>query len=91
MRRKAKITMIATESAAETYERFLLTKRANGVKTKTIDTYMQHFHAISKHLDISQEVAEMTATDLKEMVVSMQESGVAHAQSCYVSLHMGRR
>ena len=77
MRRKTKITMIATESAAETYERFLLTKRANGVKTKTIETYSQHFHAISKHLDISQEVAEMTATDLKEMVVSMQESGLS--------------
>ena len=69
--------MIATESAAETYERFLLTKRANGVKTKTIETYSQHFHAISKHLDISQEVADMTATDLKEMVVSMQESGLS--------------
>lgn len=69
--------MTARESAAETYERFLLTKRANGVKTKTIETYSQHFHAISKHLDITQEVAEMSATDLKEMVVSMQESGLS--------------
>ena len=36
MRRKTKVTMIATESAAETYERFLLTKRANGVKPKPL-------------------------------------------------------
>lgn len=77
MRKKPIISMTARESAAETYERFLLTKRANGVKTKTIETYSQHFHAISKHLDITQEVAEMSATDLKEMVVSMQESGLS--------------
>jgi len=77
MRKKPTITMTARETAAETYERFLLTKRANGVKTKTIETYSQHFHAISKHLDISQEVAEMTAADLKEMVISMQESGLS--------------
>ena len=70
MRRKRKIKMIATESAAETYEHFLLTKCASGVKIETIETYSQYFHAISKHLDISQEVVEMTATDLKEMVMS---------------------
>ena len=57
MRRKTKITMTATETAAETYERFLLTKHANGVKTKTIETYLQHFHAISKHLGFNNPIS----------------------------------
>lgn len=77
MRKKAKISMVARESADEAFSRFLLTKRAGGVKTKTIDTYSQHFHAISKHLDIHQEITEWTSADLQEMIVSMQESGLS--------------
>ena len=77
MRKKAKISMVARESADEAFSRFLLTKRANGVKTKTIDTYSQHFHAISKHLDIHQEITEWTSADLQGMIVSMQDSGLS--------------
>ena len=77
MRKKAKISMVARESADEAFSRFLLTKRAGVVKTKTIDTYSQHFHAISKHLDIHQEITEWTSADLQEMIVSMQESGLS--------------
>lgn len=77
MRRKSKITMTPGESAAEAFERFLLTKRAGGVKNKTIETYSQHFHAISKHLDTTQGIEELTADDLKSMIVSMQESGLS--------------
>lgn len=77
MRRKSKITMTPKESAAEAFERFLLTKRAGGVKTKTIETYSQHFHAISKHLDTTQGIEELTADDLKSMIVSMQQSGLS--------------
>ena len=69
--------MTPRESAAEAFERFLLTKRAGGVKTKTIETYSQHFHAISKHLDTTQGIEELTADDLKSMIVSMQESGLS--------------
>ena len=77
MRKKAKISMVARESADEAFSRFLLTKRANGVKTKTIDTYSQHFHAISKHLDIHQEITEWTSADLQGMIVSMREAGLS--------------
>lgn len=77
MRKKPTIRMKSKETAAEVFELFLLTKRADGVKPRTIETYKQHFHAISKHLDINQEIAEMTATDLKKMIVSMQDKGLA--------------
>ena len=66
MRKKPAIRMKSKETAAEVFELFLLTKRADGVKPRTIETYKQHFHAISKHLDINQEIAEMTTTDLKK-------------------------
>ena len=57
MRKKPTIHMKSKETAAEVFELFLLTKRADGVKPRTIETYKQHFHAISKHLDINQEIA----------------------------------
>ena len=66
--------MVAGESADEAFSRFLLTKHAGGVITKTIDTCSRHFHAISKHLDIHQEITEWTSADLQEMIVSMQKS-----------------
>ena len=77
MKKMPKIRMITRETATETFERFLLTKRAHGIKTKTVDTYSQHFHAISKHLDTSREVAEMTSEDLQNMIISMQESALS--------------
>ncbi len=51
MRKKPTIRMKSKETAAEAFELFLLTKRADGVKPRTIETYKQHFHAISKHLN----------------------------------------
>lgn len=69
--------MKSTEIATETFERFLLTKRSAGAKTKTTETYSQHFHAISKHLDTGRAVEEFTSDDLKQMVISMQDSGLS--------------
>ena len=77
MRKNPTIRMKSKETAAEVFELFLLTKRADGVKPRTIETYKQHFHAISKHLDINQEIAETTAADLKNMIVSMLDRGLA--------------
>lgn len=77
MRKKPKVTMAVRETADEAFSRFLLTKRANGIKTKTIETYTQHFHAISKHLDIYQAIEEMTSEDLRDMIISMQESDLS--------------
>ena len=69
--------MISRESAAEAFERFLLTKRAHGVKTKTHESYSHHFHAISMHLDTSKEIQALTSDDLQAMIISMQKKGLA--------------
>ena len=42
MRKKPTIRMKSKETAAEVFELFLLTKRADGVKPRTIETYKQH-------------------------------------------------
>ncbi len=77
MTKLPKITMNWGDSAAECFDRFLLTKRANGAKDKTIDSYSQHFHAISRHLNIHKNMEDMCSDDLQNMILSMRESGLA--------------
>ena len=45
----AKIKIKNTETITEAFEKFLLSKRAQGIADKTAVTYSQHFHAIGKH------------------------------------------
>ena len=77
MKTKIRISLNTTEKTTETFEKFLLTKRADGAKTKTTNTYSQHFHAISKHLNTDRAIEEITSEDLKHMIISMQESGLS--------------
>ena len=50
-----RITMRNSQKAtfAEVFEIYISAVTARGVKDKTIATYKQHFHAISKRLDQS--------------------------------------
>lgn len=49
----ARITMRNSQKATftEVFEIYISAVTARGVKDKTIATYKQHFHAISKRLD----------------------------------------
>ena len=76
-KKKLKIPVKARENTDVCFERFLRVKRADGITQKTMDTYSQHFRAIGKHLDTSKYIDEITDTDLKLMILSMQESGLA--------------
>ena len=51
----ARITMRNSQKAtfAEVFEIYISAVTARGVKDKTLATYKQHFHAISKRLDTS--------------------------------------
>lgn len=74
MRKKPVIRMNTSESSREAFARFILVKRAQGIKIKSVDSYEQHFRAIGKHLDTSKSVSEWTEADLGKMIHSMQES-----------------
>ncbi len=60
----AKIKVRQTETAEETFARFLLIKRAEGISKKTAEPYSQHFRAISKHLDVHRDIQTITNTGL---------------------------
>ncbi len=73
----AKIKVRQTETAEETFARFLLVKRAEGIAEKTVASYSHHFHAISKHLDTTRDICSISKRELEQMIVSMREQGLS--------------
>ena len=72
----ARITMKSApaNTVEELYPSFLSAAAARGVKDKTLDTYKQHFRAISKRLDVSIPISELQKSDLDDMIFAMRES-----------------
>ncbi len=62
----------------EAAEQFILFKTARGVKEVTARNYRQHFHSMSKFLDMDQPLSVLTQDALDAFVVQMRESGLAH-------------
>lgn len=61
----------------ETFEDFLSSKKASGIKSKTLQTYSQHFHAISKDLATEKQINELSKRDLEKMIICLQERGIS--------------
>ncbi len=66
----------------EAAEQFILYKTARGVKEVTARNYRNHFHSMSKFLDMDQRLAAVTQKDLDQFVVQMRNSGLAHNSVC---------
>ena len=77
---KQRITMVSTQSATvkERFEQFLSASAARGLSEKTLKTYRQHLHCISKHLDIALPLFQLSKSDLETMITSMRSSGLAN-------------
>ena len=72
-----KITMTIGNTIAETFEDFLISRKAKGVTEKKIVTYQHHFKAISRHLDKDIPIVEITKNDLEGMISSMRSAELA--------------
>ena len=71
-----KITMFSTESSSiqERFEQYLSAASAKGLSSKTLKTYRQHFHCISKHLDITVPLSSLSRAQVDAAIVSMRNS-----------------
>lgn len=56
---------------------FLSSAAARGVKDKTLQTYKQHFHSISKRMDVTVPMDCLNASDLDNMILKMREEGLS--------------
>lgn len=62
---------------SEYFDLFLSSAAARGVKDKTLSTYKQHFHSISKRLDVTLPLNRLNTAELDQMVLSMREEGLS--------------
>lgn len=74
----ARITMKNAEKAsfAQIFELYISAVTARGVKDKTLATYKQHFHAISKRLDVSMPIHKLSSSALDKMILQMRQDGL---------------
>ncbi len=71
----ARITMKTQQrsSIEQSFSLFLTAASSRGVKDKTLETYRQHFRAISKRLDNSRAVEDLSKDDLDGMIAAMRK------------------
>ena len=75
----ARISMrnVQKSPVSEYFDLFLSSAAARGVKDKTLSTYKQHFHSISKRLDVTLPLNRLNTAELDKMVLSMREEGLS--------------
>ena len=80
-----KLTMKNSVTTTETFDSFMMSRKAKGLTEKTISSYYSHFKCISKHLNIDIPIEDLSKTDLENMVASMRDSGLSsNSISSYV-------
>lgn len=70
------MAQLTNANMAETFDSFIISRLAEGSREKTIDTYKNQFHAISKHIDVGKAISSITNGDIQNMIVSMRNSGL---------------
>ena len=76
---KRKMIMNANDiTLRKAFKDFTVSKSAKGVKEKTISTYILHFNASSKYLDMDMTFSKLSKSDLETMIVSMRKAGLSH-------------
>lgn len=78
MQRKIKVSSAQKRSIESCYEEFLSACSARGLSEKTISTYRSHLRCISKHLDITMPLAELSRSNVDAMISSMRLVGLAN-------------
>lgn len=66
-----------SKSVEEAFEDFINSKRANGIRLKTLQTYSQQFSTISKNLTVSKQIEELSKKDLENMVITLRDRGLS--------------
>ena len=75
----ARITMrnVQKSPVEQYFNLFLSSAAARGVKDKTLQTYKQHFHSISKRMDVTVPMDCLNSSDLDNMILKMREEGLS--------------
>ena len=69
-----KISMknVKKTSVEQIFDLYLSAAASKGIKNKTLDTYRQHFRAISKRLDVTTPMEKLTSNHIDSMISRMR-------------------
>lgn len=65
-------------SVEEAFEDFLNSKRANGIKEKTIQTYYYHYNSIKKGLTPEKNIENLDKKDIEQAILFLKDKGVSN-------------
>lgn len=71
------ITLNLGTTIADTFNDFIIARKAKGLAEKTLESYKSHFKAIARHLDMSRNIEDLNKSDTENMIASMRDSGLA--------------
>ena len=60
------ITLNPSRTIAETFDDFLHAKRAKGLVEKTLQSYASNFKAMSRHLNVEQDIVDLCKSMLDD-------------------------
>lgn len=69
-----KMTQV-TVTVKEAFSEFIDSKRANGIKEKTLQTYQGHFNSIGRFLPVEKEIGELSKKDIEQAILEMKQIG----------------
>lgn len=72
-----KIRLKTDLSVNDAFDSFILSKRAQGITDKTVETYKGHLRCISHHLNTFQPLSNISRKDYDLMIISMKNSGLS--------------
>ena len=73
----ARIKIKSSLTISDAFDNFILAKSMQGVSDVTLKTYKSHFRCISKHLDTSCKISELSKQELSKMIASMRGAELA--------------
>ena len=76
----AKITLKNTQTIEDAFEDFIFYKNTQGLTEKTIIYYRTTFQSISKHLDTTINISDLTKKDLQKMIADIPNYYSDHLQ-----------
>lgn len=73
----SKITLKSIENVETIFLRYLAIKRSYGIVDKTLRTYLTHFRACAKYLNMQKDISDLTAKDMQNMVLSLRAQNLS--------------
>ncbi len=74
---KIKMQTALCPSFEDAFERFIISKKAKGLSSKSIATYNNHYNAISKYIEPEMQMDKLSKANIEYMLAGMRDKGLA--------------